>query len=276
EQEWVGSGTERSVSYTYLPPGNYEFLVQACNNDGVWNEKGARLQFRVLPFFRQTWWFKTLIIMLVTAILFTIYSIRIARLRALERLRLRIARDLHDDVGSNLGSISLLSQVMEKHPSPEDARQIHSIVSHTVDTLRDIVWFIDPTHERLSDMVARMGETAKAMLPATPYIFEQSGDFSSARLPLDFRRNVMPIFKEALHNTNKHAHASQITIQVSCTNHYFQFTIRDNGQGFDMKSTPLGNGLKNFQRRAKEMNAKLDLKSAPGEGTSITLTAKTP
>ena len=276
DREWVDGGTDRSVSYSYLPPGNYEFFVQACNNDGIWNEQGASLKFHLASYFWQTWWFSTLLAFGTGLLLFVLYSIRIARLRGLERLRLRLARDLHDDIGSNLGSISLLAQIMEKHPSSEDARQIRGIVSQTVDTLRDIVWFVDPQHERLSDLVARMTETAKAMLADIPYTFKQTGNFSSTGLPLDFRRNVMPIFKEALHNIIKHAGATEVEIGVSRSNGIFEFIVQDNGRGFFPSDHQSGNGLKNMRRRAAEMKAHLEISSDAAHGTRIKLTANTP
>ena len=276
ERDWVGGGTDRSVTYSYLPPGAYEFEVQASNNDGVWSKQGSRLQFAVLSYFWETWWFRTLVLLAIVFLLYAAYRIRIARLRALERLRLRIARDLHDDVGANLGSISLLAQVMEKHPSTEDARQIRSIVGQTVDTLRDIVWFIDPQHERLSDLVTRMAETAKSMLGDIPYTFHQTGDFASARLPLDFRRNIMPIFKETLHNIIKHAGATKVEISVCRTKGVFEFVVQDDGRGFALSNRPTGNGLKNIRRRAAEMKAHLEISSDAPTGTRIKLTANTP
>jgi signal transduction histidine kinase len=275
DRGWVEGGTERSASYSYLPPGNYEFFVQACNNDGVWNTQGAHLKFYVAPYFWQTWWFLTLATLAIAILLFIAYSIRISHLRGLERLRLRIARDLHDDVGANLGSMSLLAQVMEKHPSAEDARQIRSILSQTVDTMRDIVWFIDPQHERLSDLVTRMAETAKTMLVDIPYTFKQTGNFASAGLPLDFRRNIMPIFKESLHNIVKHSGATKVEITVSQTNGTFEFIVQDNGRGFATADRQAGNGLKNMRRRAAEMQAEFEISSDDAAGTRIKLTANT-
>ncbi len=135
------------------------------------------------------------------------------------------------------------------------------------DTLRDIVWFIDPSHERLSDLVARMAETTQTMLVATPYTFTQSGDFRSASLPLDFRRNIMPIFKETLHNAIKHSKATGISIEVNRTKDVFQITVQDDGCGFDLTTRNAGNGLKNIRRRAVEMKAELAISSNPSQGT---------
>ena len=274
ESDWVTGSPERAVSYSYIPPGEYRFRVRACNNDGVWNNQPAELQLTVLPYFWQTGWFRVLLAGAAAAVLLALYRLKVARLRAMQRLRLRIARDLHDDVGANLGSISLLAQVMRKKPTSEDASLIQDITAQTVDTLRDIVWFIDPAHERLSDLVVRLHETAKTLLAGIPFQFEQSGDFSSEQLPMDFRRNALPLFKEALHNIVKHAGAGNVRITVSRRANRFEVQICDDGVGFDPQARYCGNGLKNLQRRAREMRGELAITSRVGGGTTITLTAR--
>ena len=196
----------------------------------------------------------------------------VARLRELEKLRLRIARDLHDEVGANLGCISVLAQMMEHTPSKADAVQVWSIAAQTIDTLREIIWFIDPTHDRLSDLVARLHDTARVMLQSVAFTFKQTGDFSSLNLPLAFRRNVPPIFKEALHNLLKHSRATAVEVSVSRLENEFQFRIQDNGGGFDAGQKSSGNGLQNMKRRAAEIGGRLEIKSSKGE-TTVTLFA---
>ena len=276
EQEWVDGGNHHSASYSFIPPGSYRFEVLACNNDGLWSPTPATLALTVLPYFWQQWWFKLLVGVFVLAVLLTVYSIRVSRLRALERLRLRIARDLHDEVGANLGSISLLAQIMERHPSSADATQVRGIAVQTIDTLRDIIWFIDPMHDRLMDLVVRLQETARMMLVTVPYTFDQSGDFRSADLPLAFRRNVPPLFKETLHNLLKHSRATQVEIFVRRTERQFQFRVRDNGIGFRPEAKSSGNGLKNMKKRAEEIGGRLEVESSPGGGTCVMLTVPIP
>jgi hypothetical protein len=273
EKDWVDGGNHRAASYSFIPPGDYQFEVVACNNDGVWSNTPAAVGLIVLPYFWQTWWFKLSVAFCVAALLLTIYSVRIARLRALETLRLRIARDLHDEVGANLGSISLLAQMMEQTPTSADASQVRGIAVQTIDTLRDIIWFIDPTHHKLSDLVARLEETSRVMLPAVPFKFHQSGDFSTANLSLVFRRNVPPLFKETLHNLLKHSHATAVEITVRQRENEFQFTVQDNGVGFDATQKHAGNGLKNLKRRAAEIGGRIEIESRADAGTTVTLTA---
>jgi hypothetical protein len=276
EKDWVTESSRRSASYSFVQAGDYEFQVQACNNDGVWNETGANIKLTVLPFFWQRWWFNALLVLLVLAFIGGVYSVRIERLRGLHRLRLFIARDLHDEVGANLGSISLLAQIMERHPSSDDAAQVRGIAMETMDTLRDIVWFIDPEHEKLSDLVARLNETARHMLHNIAFHFEQSGDFSSADIPLAFRRNVPSLFKEVLYNILKHARATEVQVTVCRSEGKFQIRITDNGVGFDVSAAPSGNGLKNMRRRAADIGGLLEITTQPGGGTAVILTAPIP
>lgn len=270
DHEWVNGGSHDSANYSFIPPGTYQFEVLGCNNDGLWSYTPAIMELTVLPYFWQRWWFKLAIGLCIIAGLITIYVVKISRIRMLERLRLRIARDLHDEVGANLGSIALLAQIMEKSPSSTDAAQVSSIAAQTIETLRDIIWFIDPTHNNLSDLVLRLQETSRIMLAAIPHKFEQHGDFRSMVLPLSFRRNVPAIFKETLHNIVRHSNATEVTIAVSRVEKKFQFRVQDNGVGFHLERKSVGNGLKNMRRRAGEINAQLSIESAPGRGTITT------
>ena len=276
EKTWVNETSRRSVSYSFVPPGGYEFQVIACNNDGIWNQVGAAIKLIVLPYFWQTWWFKVLLILAVAGFSAAIYWFRISRLRSLQRLRLSIARDLHDEVGANLASISLLAQEIRKRPSSDDANEVLETSMETTDALRDIVWFIDPHHDRLNDLVARLNDIARNMLRNFDFQFEQSGDFNLAKLPLMFRRNVPPMFKEALHNILKHSQATKVHIRVNRREDQFQFQISDNGMGFDEKVVPAGNGLRNMRRRAEEIGGSLEINRNNDCGTTIILTAPIP
>jgi len=146
EKEWVEAGTERAAHYSYLRPGDYKFRVLACNNDGVWNETGASLALIILPHVWQTWWFRLLAASALLLLFVLAYEMRLTLERRVTRLRLRMARDLHDEVGSNLGTIALLSEVLSRQAAGanEELGEIRRVTVQTVDSLRDIVWFLDP------------------------------------------------------------------------------------------------------------------------------------
>jgi signal transduction histidine kinase len=273
DPKWLDGDGRRAAGYNYIPPGTYHFEVLACNNDGYWDENPASVEVSVMPFFWQRWWFRVAVVLAMLAVIFGFYFTRLSRLRALERLRLRIARDLHDEVGSNLGTISLLAQMMEQTPTPDDATQVRALAMQTVDTLRDIIWFIDPKHDQLGDLVARLEETARLMLGGLKYRFTQEGEFGSANVSLAFRRNVLPLFKEALHNILKHAHASEVAISVRRQDDRFEFCIQDNGTGFNPAQIRPGNGLRNLRKRTAEIGGQVEITSGPGTGTSIRFAA---
>ena len=273
DKRWIEAGDQRVACFSHLPPGRYLFEVTACNNHGVWNADGAQVSFQVLPLFLQTVWFKLLIGLAVVAVMIVFYRIRLARLRALERLRQQIARDLHDEVGANLGSISLLTEVMEKMPQPGDLAQIRSTADQTMDTLRDLVWIINPTHEHLSDLIARLKQIAAIMLANLHYDFAEMEEATNIKLSLELRRNIPPLFKEALNNIRKHSGANHVNIRLYCLAGKLVLEVRDDGVGFDVARKRPGDGLKNFQNRAAEMRAELSVTSQPNAGTTVLLTA---
>jgi signal transduction histidine kinase len=191
-------------------------------------------------------------------------------------LRLRIARDLHDEVNSNISSITLLAQMMEQQPTKEDATLIRTVSTQTGEIIRDIVWLLEPKFDRVNDLVERMELVARAMLREVHYTFERSGDLTTGSLPIEFRRHALPIFKEALHNVIKHAQASEVQIRVSRAGGSFEFYVKDNGRGLNGRGSSSGNGLKNMRRRAKEMGGEIEFDSSPGRGCTLRLRAPIP
>lgn len=271
DPRWIEAADQRVAYFSHLPPGRYTFEVTACNNHGVWNDKGARLAFQVLPLFWQTTWFKLLVGMVAATMIILLYRVRLVRLRAIALLRQQIARDLHDEVGANLGSISLLTEVMEHRPQPGDLAQIRSTADQTVDTLRDLVWIINPSHEYLADLVARLRQIAAIMLTNVAYEFVAGQQLNHVKLSLELRRNVPPLFKEVLNNIRKHSQATHVVIQLYCQAGSLVLEVTDDGVGFDVAKKRAGDGLKNFQHRATEMQAVLTLTSQPRNGTTVKL-----
>ena len=119
DTDWIYSGTRHFVTYTNLFPGTYHFKVKGTNSDGVWNSSPASIIIKIEPPYWQTWWFRGFIILLITGVLYFLYRIRVKRLLDLEKLRIKIASDLHDDIGSALSRISLESELINTNINPD-------------------------------------------------------------------------------------------------------------------------------------------------------------
>jgi ligand-binding sensor domain-containing protein/signal transduction histidine kinase len=277
DENWVDAGTKRVAYYTRLPVGRYRFRVTACNDSGVWNETGASLAVVVAPAFHQTWWFKLLGIAAVAGLVSTLFLIRLARLKQLARLRGRIAGDLHDEIGSNIGGIILLSELTQQTPAlTPDARasleEINATAHRTATAMRDIVWFLNPDFDTLADMVARMKEFATTLLNGVACEFTVPDLASAPSLTIEFRRNVFFSFKEILHNIVKHAGASKVGIRLDVSGRQIALRVHDNGRGFDTTQAASGHGLQSLRRRAADLGGHLAVESEPGKGTTVVIT----
>ncbi len=281
DPDWVEAGARRVAYYTGLSPGHYRFRVRACNNDSVWNETGASLGVVVLPAYYQTWWFRLLLVAAGVGLISAFDSSRLARLHALARLRGRIAGDLHDEIGSNLGGIILLSELTQQTPAlPLEAQvslqEINATAQRTASAMRDIVWFLNPDFDTLGDMAARMREFATTLLAGVDCEFVVPRVPSAQSLPLEFRRNVFFSFKEILHNIVKHAGATRVSIRLEVTGRQFTLRVHDNGRGFNPSTAASGHGLGSLRQRAADLDGQLAIESEPGKGTTVVLTAMLP
>lgn len=280
DADWKDAGTRRFAYYSNLRPGTYRFRVKACNNDGVWNGMGDLAVITMLPHFWQTWWFTPVLLAAIAAIVWGVYRNRQNHLHALERLRLRMASDLHDEVGSNLGSISLISRLMQQqHQSlgeeeKRDLALIHRLSAETANAVKDIVWFTNPEYDTVADLLSRMEDESRTLLVGMDCQFHSQVDDLDQKLPLDFRQNLFLFFKESLANIIKHSHATRVEISISGEKDSWQLKISDNGVGFNPTLPHRGNGLKNLRRRAAAMGGTLEIESVEGKGTQLSFTTQ--
>lgn len=200
------------------------------------------------------------------------------QLLAVEKLRNRIARDLHDDIGSTLSSINILSKVALQQSQPGEVtktnlQKIKDRSSATMESMGDIVWAINPQNDDVETMVLRMKTfTAEILEPLNiKYLFANGDDFRNVKLNVEIRKDMYLIFKEALNNAAKYSQCNQIKIELKKEGQWIKLTVTDDGRGFDMMQSNNGNGLRNMQERAGVMKAQLKLHTAPGNGTSIYL-----
>jgi len=281
DKDWIYSGTRRYASYTNLEGGSYVFKVRGSNNDGVWNKAGTSISVIIRPPYWQTWWFRSLVAIVVIALVALAYNYRVARLLEIERLRVRISTDLHDEIGSNLSAIALQSDLVRSGVSMGDKgndrlMEISRSARQMANDLRDIVWTINPRLDRLNDMVDRMRTIASTMLGGISYTFQGQAGTSTDRLDMEFRRNILLMYKEALHNIQKHARATQVRILINEDPDCFTIMIEDNGVGFDTALPSSGNGLSNLKSRASSIKAIFEIVSAPERGTRVKIAVSIP
>ncbi|MFZ2281725.1 MAG: histidine kinase [Prosthecobacter sp.] len=200
---------------------------------------------------------------------------RRSRRREMESLRHRISRDLHDDIGSHLGSIRLMSELALRDGSAsESLEEIHRLAGEAAESMRGIIWLVrEGDAPPLSSLVEAMRQSAGALLKDIDWQIEATeGNLATASL--EFHRQVFLLFREAAHNIARHAHAAQVRIEVHWKAKHFHLLIEDNGCGFDVAAITAGNGLANLQHRATVLGGTLQITSRPGSGTCITLEAE--
>lgn len=281
DRAWVMAGTRRLASYTNLEPGKYTFRVRGTNNDGVWNATGTSVRIVIEPPFWKTLWFRIVAVLLGIAAVTVAYRLRVASLLRVQQMRLNIASDLHDEIGSNLASIAVLADLVRHRTGlpPTAAGHLLDIsraARSTSDALRDIVWFVNPEHDTTDNAIDRLEGIAAKLLAGMNYTFLVDDHSVSKKLPMTFRRDLVLIYKELLSNIVRHASAKNISIWVGDHEGRLSLRISDDGRGFDPQRPSSGNGLITMRRRASQIGATLDIRSEPGKGTTATLSVKLP
>lgn len=279
DENWIASGTAHTATYTNLDPGTYTFHVRASNYQDVWGSNESILLITVIPPWYMTWWFRTLLVLVVAGGLYALYRYRLYQALKLQSVRNRIASDLHDEIGSTLSSISIYSEVIDdrtKDSLPEVTPVIHRISESTgnmMDAMSDIVWAINPGNDRFENILSRMQAFAAEILEAKNCMLhlQVDGELHHIKLGMETRKNFYLIFKESVNNTAKYANAKNVWINMWLHNNQVHFTIKDDGQGFDLQQQKQGNGLNNIRKRATELQGHVDIISEKDKGSSVKL-----
>lgn len=289
DSQWRDAGKERLVGYGPLPPGRYRFCVMACNSDGVWNEKGAALTFAVLPYLWETWWFKAGLMTSTFTALAVIVAVaqrrryhhkleRLERQREMERERARIARDLHDDLGTSLTQISMLSALANRDQTPSSEvksiiEQVRGRARDMVTALDEIVWAVNPKNDSLIELVSYLDHFAQQFFRPSDIRcrLEIPNQLPPCPISAEQRHQLFLAFKEALNNAGRHSGASQVLVKVEIREKEAVISVEDNGHGFDPKENNLasGNGLTNMRQRMNDVGGCTEVQSLPGKGTTV-------
>lgn len=279
DKDWQAAEGVYFQNYSLLPPGSYTFKVYAMNEEGLRSAGTTELRIVVRPPFYRSKWFISAMVFLILLVTYFLHRERVNRLLAVEKIRNRVARDLHDDMGSTLSTINILSAMAKSKMATDPVKtagyisKISDNSQRMMEAMDDIVWSIKPSNDTMQRVSARMREFATGVLEAKDIAlkFDVDETVFDVKLNMEARRDFFLIFKEALNNAAKYSKATEVTMNVGMQNKALCFSIKDNGIGFDVPRAD-GNGLGNMQKRADSMNGKLRIRSGKGEGTEVRLT----
>ncbi len=266
------------VRYEQLPPGRYTFKSKSKTAGGVWSKEEATVSFVIRPPFYRTSWFILLSIVVLAAVVYGIYRYRLRQALQLEKMRTRIATDLHDDIGATLSAISMYSEVLKgqvKEKLPHLQNVLDKMGENSrdmVSNMSDIVWAINPGNDHGERLLLRMENYALDIAATKSINLRFNGDeaVNALNFTLDQRRDIYLIFKEAMNNAVKYSEAASITVNIKCSNRRLELEVRDSGKGFNPDLVRQGNGLKNMSARAAQLKGQLSITS-DARGTSVLL-----
>ena len=285
-REWQQLSSDNVFNITNLPPGRYQLTLTVMYPGKIYPDKSLHWSFTIQSPLWKRWWFILLTLLTTFAIIWAVvrayYLKKLAvqkaeagKQQAIEKERNRISRDMHDDLGSGLTKIAILSEVAKKQmPEPEKAKEQLEKISQSsrelVDSLQDIIWVLNPANDTLESLAAYIREyTLKFVEPFSLETgFDYPDQFAAIQLSEEKRRNVFLTVKESLHNIARHAHCTRVDISITEEPGAFTLLIRDNGRGFDTGNTRMfGNGLKNMENRISQAGGNYQISSAPEKGT---------
>jgi signal transduction histidine kinase/ligand-binding sensor domain-containing protein len=305
DQDWVVNGSYNFGRYTNLPGGTYTLHIKGSNNDGIWNEAGLAIELTVVPAIWQTWWFRGIIVLLVAAVVFASFRLRVRsiegynrdlkqqveeRTQEIEKLfeqtkelaiieeRNRLARDLHDSAKQKaFAALAQLGAVRSMMSRKSSAAKSH------LDEVEDLVYEVIQELTFLIQEMYPMALKEKGLITSLReylYEWENRNDIhvdltvnQEYHLPLEIEQALYRIIQESLANIARHSHASQVTIDLNYNEKTVEMVLIDNGCGFNPNQKPAGVGLRTMQERAVMIGGGIAIQSAPGKGTQIRIWA---
>ena len=285
---WINAGNEDRITFNNLPPGDHRFEARARTAQGPWGAV-TTAGFTILPPFWATWWFRGVMVlaMMVSAWLafrallrvrLREQRIQLERERALLEERIRIAHDLHDDLGSSLALIAMEGELarMDGGSNARDAlKRVSEGAREVTDNMRRIVWALGSGQETLGDLAAYIRSSAAELMERAELELDATVRIATPELKLtaDQRRHLLLITKELLLNVVKHAGAHSTTLRMAQQNGHLALIVSDDGRGFDTAARMgAGTGTTSVQQRVRALGGTLDIRSTQGEGTTVEVT----
>ncbi len=278
--DWVDNGKKNEAIFTNMEPGTYTFMVSGHNGDGVWSQP-TQMELEIKPAWWQTWWLKAIGFLIFIFLLYAFFQYRISKAVEMEKLRNRIAQDLHDEIGSTLSSVSIYSLALSKSFDhlPEKSGQIIDKISDStinmMETMSDIVWSVNPANDSFENLINRMRAYASSVTEAADIKldFESDWKLNKVNITMLQRKNIYLIFKEAVNNSLKHSDCNDLSVKLFIIGKKLSLLVTDNGKGmaednnFEQKMG--GNGISNMHSRSKESNGSISITSRLEGGTAV-------
>lgn len=272
------------VSYANLAPGSYRFEVKVQNFAGIWSNVQS-VPIIITPPFWKTWWFISLVILAIASLFYAVVKyitqrnlkekiLRLQNEQAIEKERNRISRDMHDDLGSGLTKIAILTEVIKTQPSSaeKNINKISETARGLVDNLDEMVWALNPKNDSLDKLAAYLAEYTQQYLEGTGIeaIINLPQILSPAYISEEKRRNIFMTVKEFLNNSVKHSGAKNILLQLSQNLNSFEIILKDDGKGIDeTEFAGMGNGLTNMQQRIEDIGGSAKFIFENSNGTQL-------
>jgi len=287
DYDWIKT-KNNSLEFPRFEAGDYKFTLRARKHDSNWCEP-VKLSFTSLPAWWASWWFRTLIILALGFLSFLVmrffakrkYERQLAEIQkeqALLEERNRISADMHDDLGSELTKIVILSRIARTKLALDRSREqpiidIDNAATDIVKKMNEIIWALNPANDSLESLVSYLQKYANDYLEVRDLYgrVEMPKAVPELKVKAAFRRNVFLIVKECLHNIHKHSQADRVDMSIRISDD-LNISIIENGIGFDMEKTKrFGNGLINMKKRANDLNGDVDQESSLGNGSSLNM-----
>ena len=284
DDEWMRVDRYTIANFTLMPPGEYTFKVRCENGDGIPSKNITSFKIQIRPPFWRQEWFIMLVILALAGLIYLAHRMRVRQLMQMEKVRGRIARDLHDDMGSTLSTINILSEMakmkvqQDTNKTSEYLNKISDNSTRMMEAMDDIVWSINPMNDNMGKITARMREFATGVLEAKDidFSFRVDEPVLDIKLDMEQRRDFFLLFKEAVNNLAKYSQCRHAKIEIAINGPFLTMKIEDDGIGFDVNNADSGNGLTNMRKRAANIGGDLRINSLPGKGTTVAFRLQIP
>ncbi len=271
DTDWSRWNNEFIKDYTNIREGDYSFIVQAKSVYGALSESEP-FTFTILPPWYRTWWAYLLYLITFNVVLYLAYKIRVNQLLKVERMRTKIASDLHDEVSATLTGITYFAEAVKTDPDENKKSHFMNLITESAgdakEKITDIVWSITPENDNWEIFLTKCRRYASDLLESKDLKYElKIAESIPGKLNMNTRQHLWMIFKEMLTNAVRHSNATRLDIIMDTEHGKFKLIMQDNGRGFDINSSSFGNGLSNIRKRADMIKAHLELDSEPNMGT---------